>query len=359
MKHAAIALLLAAAPLFAQTYPSPAQEARPAQKPKPNPEAPKPAQPPMVTPQEVQKPAEHPLTALPYTPSLDLASMDRTADPCADFYQYVCGGWMKNNPIPPDQASWSVYGKLAEENGEFLWGILEDAAKPTPARTAVQQKIGDYFEACMDEAGIESRGAAPLQPLLHEIASLKSKSDLAHFLATEHPRTYGSGFLFGFGSDQDFGDATQVIAFAHAGGLGLPDRDYYTKIDAKSKEIRDKYVQHVANMLGLIGETKAKASADAATVLRIETALAKASLTRVERRDPYNLYHKMTPAQLAKLTPSFDWPRYLTDSGLAKIASVNVTEPKFFQALDHEIRSVPLSDWKADLRWHAVHDAAP
>ncbi len=356
MRRLLTAILLVATPLLGQT---PAQQARPAEQQKPAPEKPQPAPPPIVTPTEVQKPKEQPLTALPYTPSLDIPSMDRTADPCVDFYQYTCGGWMKNNPIPPDQASWSAYGKLAEENGEFLWGILEQNSSAATNRTPVQQKIGDYFESCMDESRIEALGATPLKPLLDEIAAIKNKRDLARFLAVEHPRDYGSGWLFGFGSDQDFGDATQVIAFAHAGGLGLPDRDYYTKTDAKSREIRHKYLQHVANMLHLIGENKATADKDAKIVMRIETDLAKASLTRVERRDPYKLYHKLTPAQLESLTPAFDWPRYLADNGLATIKTLNVTEPKFFKALDEEIKSLPLSDWKAYLRWHAVHSKAP
>jgi endothelin-converting enzyme/putative endopeptidase len=302
---------------------------------------------------------DRPLTSLPYTPSLDIPSMDQTANPCVDFYQYTCGGWMKNNPIPGDQAAWSVYGKVTEENGQFLWGVLEDAAKPSPDRTPAQQKIGDYFQACMDEAHIESLGAAPLKSLLDSIAALKSKRDLASLLAAEHVRDYGSGWLFGFGSDQDYGDATQVIAFAHAGGLGLPDRDYYTKADAKSKEIRAKYLQHVANMLQVIGESKTQASKDAKTVMRIETDLAKASLTRVERRNPYNLYHKMSPSELATLTPSFDWKRYLADTNLANIKTLNVTEPKFFKAVDKEIKTIPLADWKAYLRWHAAHSRAP
>jgi putative endopeptidase len=301
---------------------------------------------------------DRPLTALPYTPSLDIPSMDQTANPCVDFYQYTCGGWMKNNPIPGDQASWSVYGKVTEENGQFLWGVLEDAAKPSADRTAVQQKIGDYFQACMDETHIETLGATPLRPLLDSISALKSKRDLAAFLAAQHPRDTGNGWLFGFGSDQDFGDATQVIAFAYAGGLGLPDRDYYTKTDAKSKEIRDKYLEHIANLLQLSGESKAQAAKDAQTVMGVETDLAKESLTRVERRNPYNLYHKMTPSELAALTPSFDWPRYLKANGLASVKTLNVTQPKFFKALDKEIKTVALSDWKAYLRWHAVHSRA-
>ncbi|HEY6909615.1 MAG TPA: M13 family metallopeptidase [Myxococcales bacterium] len=322
MTHAIVALILAAAP----TPPvAPAQEKRP-------------------------------LEELPYTPSLDLAAMDRSADPCASFYQYSCGGWMKANPIPADQASWSVYGKLADENQQLLWGILEDAARGTN-RTPVQQKIGDFFASCMDEPALEKRGAAPLLDELRALESLRTKAAVTGLLPALHLSTRGKGLLFGFGSDQDFGDATQVIAFLDAGGLGLPDRDYYLKDDARSREIREKYALHVQEMLRLSGEKDPAAGAQA--VLRMETALARASLTRVERRDPYKLYHKLDRAQLQALTPSLRWDRYLPAVDLAAVRTVNVTEPSFFKALDGLLRTESLSHWKTYLRWHIASARAP
>ena len=300
---------------------------------------------------------ERPLAELPYSPSLDLTSMDASVDPCTDFYQYTCGGWMAKNPIPPDQSAWSVYQKLGEDNGRYLWGVLEEASRTTPDRSPVQQKIGDYFSACMDEAAVERLGDSPLKPVLDEIAALKTRRELAALLAREHARS-GAASLFGFGSNQDLGDASQVIAWATAGGLGLPDRDYYTKTDPKSREIRGKYLRHVTRMLQLIGEPATRASADAKTVMTIETTLARASLTQVERRNPYNLYHRMSPAEIAALTPSFDWARYLNDTGLSGIATLNVDEPNFFKAVEAALKTVPLARWKTYLRWHAVHARA-
>src|SRR5262249_30873584 len=235
--------------------------------------------------------AEHSISSLPYTPSLDIPSMDRSVDPCVNFYRYSCSGWIRNNPIPPDQPRWNVYMKLHQDNQMFLWGILEEAAKPSADRNPAQRQIGDYFAACMDEAAVESAGVVPLKAILGQIAALKSKSDLADFVAGEH-LSASTQMLFGFGSNQDFADSTRVIAFASAGGLGLPDRDYYVKTDAKSVEIRQKYLLHMQKMLKLLGDSSGAARVQ--SVMAIETALAKASLTRVEKRDPYKLFHKMT-----------------------------------------------------------------
>jgi endothelin-converting enzyme/putative endopeptidase len=303
--------------------------------------------------------AQKPLMSLPYTPGLDVSAMDRSADPCVDFYQFTCGGWMKNNPIPSDQASWSVYGKLTDENQQFLWGLLQVASDASaPNRDAATQKIGDYFYACMDEPAIEQRGASPLKSDLDAIAALKTRDQLAALVGRLHLSTGGSSMLFGFGSSQDLKDSSRVIAFAAAGGLGLPDRDYYTKTDAKSVETRAKYVAHIGRMLQLLGETPAAAAAHAKTIMRIETALAKASLTRVEKRDPYKLDHKMTLADFQATTPSFKWAEYYTAIGLADTKDLNVTEPAFYTAIDALIRTEPIANWQTYLRWHLVNARA-
>jgi putative endopeptidase len=303
--------------------------------------------------------ADTPITALPYTPSLDLPSMDKSADPCVDFYQYTCGGWMKSNPIPPDQAAWSVYGKLTQDNQRFLWGILDDLSKRVDGRTPSQQKIGDYFAACMNEPAVEKLGAAPLKPALAEIAAIKSKQELAALLAREHLSNATEGLFFNFGSNQDYADANQMIAFAGDGGLGLPDRDYYTKTDPKSEEIRQKYLIHVQNMLQLLGDSPDVAKREAQTVMAIETALAKASLTRVEQRDPHNLFHKMDRKGLQALTPAFDWDTYLKTIGLPGVDTFNVTQPAFYKELDRQLANRSLDDIKTYLRWHIAHANAP
>jgi endothelin-converting enzyme/putative endopeptidase len=285
--------------------------------------------------------------------------MDRSADPCKDFFRYSCGAWIKKNSIPPDQARWDVYSKLEEDNQRFLWGILEQSSKPAASRSQVEIEIGDYFHACMDEPAVEKAGAAPLKPGLDEIAALKSTRDLPAFLGREHLNISGSHMLFGFGSNQDYADSSRVIAFATAGGLGLPDRDYYVKTDAKSQETRQKYVEHVQKMFELLGEDSQIAKTHAQTVMDIETALAKVSLTRVEKRDPYKQFHKMTRTELQALTPAFQWSVYYKTSNVPDTSTINVTEPAFYKELQRLLESRSLADWKTYLRWHLVHAKAP
>ena len=262
-----------------------------------------------------------------HTPVLDVTAMDRTIDPCVDFFQYACGGWIKNNPIPPDQSAWDLYSKMEDENKEKLRGILEAAAAPDPGRNAVNQKIGDYYASCMDEKAIEARGADPLKPALERIAGIQSKAEIADVKST----LIGANVLFPIESIQDFRDATQVIANIDQGGLGLPDRDYYTKDDPKSEELRNAYLAHVRKMFELLGDSPTASASEAQTVMRIETILAKGSMTRVERRDPKNLDHKMTGAELEQLSPLFHWSTFFARVGLPSLQSLNLSSPGFFK----------------------------
>ena len=233
--------------------------------------------------------------------------------------------------------------------------ILEAAAAPDPKRSAVDQKIGDYYASCTDEKAIDAKGAEPLEPGLEKIAKISSKAEIADVAAA----MTDDNVLFRFDSIQDFRDANQVIADADQGGLGLPDRDYYTKDDAKSVELRKQYVAHVQKMFELLGDKPETAAAEAQTVMRIETALAKGSMTRVERRDPKALDHKMTSADLQKISPEFHWPVYFAKVGMPSLDSLNVTAPNFFKAMNEEIQKESLADWKVYLRWHLAHADAP
>ena len=300
--------------------------------------------------------------SIPYTPGLDVKAMDRTSDPCVDFYAYACGGWQKINPIPPDQSSWSVYAKMQDENRVLLRSILENAAVNDPHRGPINQKIGDYYAACIDETAINKAGAAVLKPDLDRIAAMKSKADLAPTLAYLHPRDigiyFGNSSLFRFGSEQDAKNSAEVIAAVDQGGLGLPDRDYYLKDDARSQGIRTKYIAHVQKMFELLGEPADQAAADAQTVMRIETALAKGSMTRVQRRDPNNVYHRMSVKDLQALSPSFPWNAYFAAFGLNNLQSLNVGAPDFMKTMDSVIAAEDVAAWQAYLRWHLIHAQA-
>ncbi|HEY1332811.1 MAG TPA: M13 family metallopeptidase, partial [Myxococcaceae bacterium] len=303
-------------------------------------------------------PADGPLSTLPYTPGLDPAAMDRSVDPCVDFYAYTCGGWKAKNPIPADQGAWSVYAKLEADIERHLWGLLQSAADPSGARSPVQARIGDYFAACMDEARIESLGSKPLVPALEALAQVKDRKGLAAWLARQHLATHTGRLMFGFDSEQDAADATQVIAAVYAGGLGLPDRDDYLDGDARAKDQRAKYQEHVSRTLQLLGDDPATAEATARGVLGIETALARATLTRVEQRDPHAIYHRLTVEKLVAMAPGLDWKTYLASAGVPGTKVLNVSQPRFFQGLDRELKRRPLADWKRYLRWQLANVSA-
>ncbi|KQW46404.1 MULTISPECIES: M13 family metallopeptidase [unclassified Roseateles] len=304
--------------------------------------------------------AETPLDTLPYTPSLDVTAMDRSADPCDDLYRYACGAWTKTNPIPADQSRWSVYAKMANENQRYLWGVLNKLGDASPERTPAQTKLGDYFATCMDEGAVQAAGLKPLQPLLDRIAALGHKRDLPALLAELQLAAGGERFFFDFSAGQDFADATRQIAFATAGGLGLPDRDYYLKRDAKTLKIRAAYEAHVARMFELLGEPPAAARAAARSVLATETVLARASLSKVDKRDPYKTFHVVDAAGLKALTPGFDWPSYQAALGTTPWhARYNVTEPAFFKAFAARLKAMSLVDLKTYLRWQLASSLSP
>ena len=299
-----------------------------------------------------QSSSAQPLQQMPYSPSLDLSSMDRSVDPCTDFYKYACDGWIKRNPIPADQASWSVYAKLENDNQQFLWGILvEDATASN--RTPVQQKVGDYFAACMGTSAIDALGDKPLKPELDRVDALKGRSELIAAVATLDKTEPGT-YFFNSGPTQDSIDSSIMIVAVMAGGLGLPDRDYYTKDDAKSIGIRAQYVAYIEQLLTLSGTPAAKAKTDAAAILHIETELAKASLTRVQRRDPHNTYHMMSVEELNKLTPAVDWAAYFKIHDAPGIEKLNVAQPEFMKALQRELSTEPMDQLRVYLRFHLL-----
>jgi putative endopeptidase len=289
-------------------------------------------------------------------PGFSIGNLDKTADPCVDFYQYSCGGWMTKNPIPADQSRWGQSSQLQEHNRAVLQNILEKAASNKPNRTLPEQQIGDFYASCMDETTINELGAKPLKPELDRIAAIAAKSGILPEVV--HLHLEGAGAFFNFYSSPDAKDSAHVIAQADQGGLAMPDRDYYLKDDAKSVELRKQYLAHIAKMMELLGEAPEKAAADAEVVMKIETSLAKGSMERVARRDPQKTYHKLTVHELVSLNPAIDWPKYFAGVGAPAIADLNVVEPNFFRTLESVWVQTSLDDLKTYLRWHYLHAQA-
>ena len=294
----------------------------------------------------IDKPAPKPV------PGFDVNALDQSVNACTDFYQFACGGWLAHNPVPADRARYGRFDELQERNQAALRGILEKAAS-----SGADRQIGDYYTACMDEKGIESMGLRPVKATLDRITGLKSRSELAGEVARLH--TQGVDVLFGFGSQQDFKDASKVIAGVDQAGLGLPDRDYYLKDEARFADVRKQYVPHVARMFELAGDTHDAALLGARSVLEVETALARASLDRVRRRDPANVYHLIRTSELGALTPAFAWDEYFSAVGAPPVTEINVSWPDFFKGVQSVVAGTDIGALKSYLRWQTLHSAAP
>lgn len=286
----------------------------------------------------------------------DVSNMDTKVSACSNFFQYANGGWVAKNPIPAAYPRWGSFTALAERNNAHVREILEDAGRKKARAGSNDQKIGDFYASCMDETGIEAAGLKPIEPELGRIGALKNQAALE--LEIARLQSHGVPVLFRFGSGQDLKDSTSVIGQIFQGGLSLPDRDYYTKDDANSKQIREKFAAHVAKMFQLAGEDATAAENQARTVMAIETKLAEASMPRIMLRDPDARYHKMSVADLKRTAPDFDWDSYFKNIGVTNPGNINVGMPDFIKAATAALKTIALADWQTYLRWHLLNATA-
>jgi endothelin-converting enzyme/putative endopeptidase len=289
-------------------------------------------------------------------PSFDVTAIDKSIEPCVDFYQYACGNWMKNNPVPADKSRWGRFDELAEHNLYILRDILTPAQGPGQ-HSAPENMVGEFYAACMDESIIETKGTAPLTAELARLNGVSTRVDVIRQIAAMHQS--GRPALFAFYGQPDMHDSNATIANIDQGGLTLPDRDYYIKDDAKSVETRQKYLEHVQKMFELAGDKPEVAAAEAKTVLAVETGLAKASMDRTLRRDPKTRDHKMTAAEITAAAPNFDLAAYFASNGSPKFNAINVGNPEFFKQVNSQLDAVPVADWKTYLRWKIINSQAP
>ena len=290
-------------------------------------------------------------------PPLNAADLDRSVAACTDFYHFANGGWLKANPIPPQYSTWGSFSELTERNNLLLRDVLESAAREAKTtKDPDTRKVGTFYASCMDSSAAEAAGTKPLAVELGRIAAISNRAQLVAQIA--HMHSVGLGVLFGFGSDQDAKNSSLVIASAGQGGLGLPNRDYYSKPGANSDKIRENYVAHIAKIFILNGESADAAAANAAKVMALETKLAAASLTPVQLRDPLASYHPMSLDQANALTPAFSWHQFLAEVGQPKLTSINIAHPEFFKAANSAIQEVPIADWQAYLRWKLLDQSS-
>jgi predicted metalloendopeptidase len=285
---------------------------------------------------------------------VDLRAMDKAANPCQNFYQYACGNWIKGHPVPPEYSRWGRFNELQERNQEILKGILEDSSKHQN-RSPIDQKIGAFYEACMNEAAVDKAGYDPIKPGIERILALPNKEALAGEIANLQQQD--ADVFFTFRSTPDPDSSRMTIGDADQGGLGLPDKSYY--IGPKDEKLRTQYVDHISRMLQLIGRSPERAQADAKTILRIETELANASLDRVARRDPNLTHHKMSETEFQALIPNFNFKSYFADRKSPAFQTLNVSVPAFFKALSTTLKSNSLDDLKTYLVWQYVSAYAP